>query len=62
MTTPIYFDCDTGVDDAMALGLLLASAEVDLVGIGGVHGNVSAAQGVENTLRLLSLVSRVVSS
>ncbi|SMX67841.1 purine nucleosidase [Brevibacterium sp. 239c] len=55
MTTPIYFDCDTGVDDAMALGLLLASAEVDLVGIGGVHGNVSAAQGVENTLRLLSL-------
>lgn len=58
MTTPIYLDCDTGVDDAMALGLLLASAEVDLVGIGGVHGNVSAAQGVENTLRLLSLAGR----
>lgn len=58
MTTPIYFDCDTGVDDAMALGLLLASAEVDLIGIGGVHGNVSAAQGVENTLRLLTLAGR----
>lgn len=58
MTAPLYFDCDTGVDDAMALGLLLASEEIDLVGIGGVHGNVNAAQGVENTLRLLTLAGR----
>ena len=58
MTRPLYFDCDTGVDDSMALGLLLASSEIDLVGVGGVHGNVSAEQGVENTLRLLALAQR----
>lgn len=58
MTRPFYFDCDTGVDDSMALALLLASPEVDLVGIGSVHGNVSAARGTENTLRLLALAGR----
>ncbi|WP_166979150.1 nucleoside hydrolase [Paramicrobacterium fandaimingii] len=58
MTRPVYFDCDTGVDDSMALAYLLASPEIDLVGIGGVHGNVSAAQGVTNTLRLLALADR----
>lgn len=58
MTRPVYFDCDTGVDDSMALAYLLASPEVEIVGIGGVHGNVSAAQGVDNTLRLLELAGR----
>lgn len=58
MTRPVYLDCDTGVDDSMALAYLLASPEIELVGIGGVHGNVSAAQGVQNTLRLLALAER----
>lgn len=58
MTRPVYFDCDTGVDDSMALAYLLASPEIELVGIGGVHGNVSAAQGARNTLRLLALAER----
>lgn len=58
MIRPLYFDCDTGVDDAVALGLLLASPEIELVGVGGVHGNVSADQGVDNTLRLLALADR----
>lgn len=55
---PLYLDCDTGVDDSMALAYLLASPEVTLVGIGGVHGNVSAQQGVRNTLGLLGLSQR----
>ncbi|WP_426515433.1 nucleoside hydrolase [Diaminobutyricibacter sp. McL0618] len=52
---PVYFDCDTGVDDALALAYLLASPEVELVGIGSVSGNTDAAQAARNTLDLLAL-------
>jgi purine nucleosidase len=52
---PIYFDCDTGIDDALALAYLLASPEVELVGIGSVSGNIDAARGAVNTLDLLAL-------
>ncbi|WP_417563292.1 nucleoside hydrolase [Microbacterium sp.] len=58
MNRPLYVDCDTGVDDALALAYLLASPEITLVGIGCVSGNVSAAQAAENTLRLLALAGR----
>lgn len=58
MTRSVYFDCDTGVDDALALAYLLASPEVELVGIGTVSGNVSAGQAAENTLRRLALAGR----
>ncbi|MFE4198413.1 nucleoside hydrolase [Paenarthrobacter sp. NPDC056912] len=52
---PFYLDCDTGIDDALALAYLLASPRADLVGIGTVSGNVSAAGGARNTLDLLNL-------
>ncbi len=52
---PLYFDCDTGVDDALALAYLLASPEIELVGIGSVSGNTDAAQAARNTLDLLAL-------
>ncbi|MDQ0870159.1 purine nucleosidase [Arthrobacter sp. V1I9] len=57
MTTPspFYLDCDTGIDDALALAYLLASPFADVVGIGTVSGNVSAAAGARNTLDLLAL-------
>ncbi|HEY5222062.1 MAG TPA: nucleoside hydrolase [Microbacteriaceae bacterium] len=55
---PLYFDCDTGIDDALALAYLLASPEVDVVGIGSVSGNVSAAAAARNTLDLLALAGR----
>lgn len=55
---PLYFDCDTGVDDALALSYLLSSPEIDLVGIGTVSGNVSASQAAKNTLELLALAGR----
>lgn len=58
MNRPLYVDCDTGVDDALALVYLLASPGVAPVGIGCVSGNVSAAQAAENTLRLLALAGR----
>lgn len=58
MTTtshPFYLDCDTGIDDALALAYLLAAPTADVVGIGTVSGNVSAAVGARNTLDLLQL-------
>ena len=55
---PVYYDCDTGIDDSMALAYLLGSPEIDLVGIGTVSGNTQAPQAAENTLRLLGLAGR----
>ncbi|MCO4261429.1 nucleoside hydrolase [Pseudarthrobacter sp. MDT3-26] len=54
-TFPFYLDCDTGIDDALALAYLLAAPTADVVGIGTVSGNVSAAVGARNTLDLLQL-------
>jgi purine nucleosidase len=55
---PYLLDCDTGVDDALALFHLLSDPEVDLVGVSTVSGNTSAAQAADNTLRLLALAGR----
>ncbi|WP_434315489.1 nucleoside hydrolase [Leifsonia sp. P73] len=57
MTTPIYLDCDTGIDDALAIAFLLR-ARAELAGIGTVSGNVSAATAARNTLHLLELAGR----
>lgn len=52
----LYFDCDTGIDDAMALGYLLAESDkVDILAIGMVCGNVAADSGARNTLELARL-------
>jgi len=56
--TPVLVDCDTGVDDAMALLYLLARDDVDVVGITTVFGNNTAAQCAHNTLRVLELAGR----
>ncbi|MDQ0094342.1 nucleoside hydrolase [Paeniglutamicibacter psychrophenolicus] len=53
-TRPFFLDCDTGIDDALALVYLLG-AGANLVGIGSVSGNTSAAQGAVNTQNLLAL-------
>ena len=53
-----YLDCDTGIDDAMALAYLLASEKVDLLGIGTVSGNIAAATAARNSLALLELAGR----
>jgi purine nucleosidase len=53
--SPIFADVDTGVDDAMALVYLLASADTDLVGIASTGGNVAVQQVCTNNLGLLEL-------
>jgi purine nucleosidase len=52
---PVFADVDTGVDDAMALVYLLASAEAELVGIASTAGNVNVDQVCQNNLALLDL-------
>src|SRR5207249_1973545 len=54
----IIFDTDPGSDDAMALMLALNSPELDVRAITVGPGNVTAAQGLDNALRMLSLANR----
>jgi inosine-uridine nucleoside N-ribohydrolase len=54
----IIFDTDPGSDDALALMLALNSPELDVRAITVVPGNVTAAQGLENALRMVSLANR----
>ena len=51
----MILDCDTGVDDAMALLYLLGSDRAEVVGVSTVFGNISAAQAATNSLRVLEL-------
>lgn len=55
----ILIDTDCGVDDAIAIMIALASpAEVSVLGITTVSGNVPLANVVDNVLRLLSFLGR----
>lgn len=55
---PIVVDCDTGVDDALALLYLTRQPEVDIVAVGCVHGNVPVGAVARNTLQVLALAGR----
>src|SRR5512142_1674695 len=55
---PLILDVDTGIDDSLALLYACASAEVELVAVTCVSGNVEAAQVAENTLAVLELAGR----
>jgi len=52
---PLILDVDTGVDDALALLLALASPEVTLIATTTVMGNVDIDHTTENTLAVLEL-------
>jgi purine nucleosidase len=54
----VILDTDPGTDDAMALMLALNSPELDVRAVTVVPGNVTAAQGLENALRMISLANR----
>ena len=55
---PVFLDCDTGIDDSLAIGYLLASPEIHLVGVGTCNGNIDAVQAARNTLDLIALAGR----
>jgi len=54
----VIIDTDPGADDAMAILLALNSPELDVKALTVVAGNVVAAQGLENALKLVSLAGR----
>lgn len=54
----IILDTDPGTDDALAMMLALHSSALDVRAITVVPGNVTAAQGLDNALRMVSLANR----
>ncbi|MCX0393409.1 nucleoside hydrolase [Clostridium perfringens] len=55
----VIIDCDTGIDDALAIILALKSKEIEVVGITTVSGNVESLQGAKNALKVLKLLGRL---
>jgi purine nucleosidase len=55
---PILVDCDTGIDDSLALLYAVASPECELVAVTCTAGNVDARQVAENTRAVLELAGR----
>lgn len=54
----VIIDTDPGTDDALAILLALNSPELKVEALTVVPGNVTAAQGLENALKLVSLAGR----
>src|SRR4051812_18411172 len=57
-TTRVVIDCDTGVDDTMAVFYGLLAPHIDVVGLSCVWGNIGVDLTTMNTLRLLEMVGR----
>lgn len=55
---PLFFDCDPGIDDAVALGYLCCQHDVAVTGVAASGGNVPTAQTVQNALSWLALTGR----
>ncbi|MDA8586974.1 nucleoside hydrolase [Rhodobacteraceae bacterium] len=55
---PVVVDCDPGVDDALALAMILATPKLDLVGVTTVFGNLGIDQVTANAAGLLALAGR----
>ena len=58
MPHKIIFDTDPGVDDAMAIQVILNSPEIEVLGLTSVYGNVDLEKTTENALRLLEIANR----
>ena len=55
---PMILDCDTGVDDTMAILLACYAPEIELVGIGTIWGNVDLDTATQNTLNVLAMCGK----
>jgi purine nucleosidase len=56
---PLLIDCDTGIDDALALIYAVASPEAEIRAVTCVPGNADLADVVRNTRAVLALAGRV---
>ena len=55
---PLIIDCDTGIDDAVALLYACGSVDAELLGVTCVPGNVGLEDVGRNTLAVLELAGR----
>lgn len=55
---PIWFDCDTGVDDAVAILLANYLEEIDILGISTLSGNVTIDKTTANTIKVCDLMGK----
>jgi len=55
---PLLIDCDTGIDDSLALLYACASPTAEIVAVTCCSGNVDAEQVAENTRAVLELAGR----
>ncbi len=55
---PLIIDCDTGIDDSLALLYACASEDAEIVAVTCCSGNVEAHQVAENTRAVLELAGR----
>lgn len=53
----ILIDCDTGIDDSIAILYALKNKNIHVEGITTGFGNTSAKQGADNSLRLIKLAN-----
>lgn len=58
MALKMVLDCDTGIDDTMALMYAALSPEVDLLAVGAVWGNVDVDTATRNSLHTLAMLGR----
>lgn len=58
MSVKVVLDCDTGVDDTMAILYAALCPDVDLLAAGGVFGNVPVDTATRNTIHALAMVGR----
>ncbi len=56
----VILDMDPGVDDAVALILALNNADVEIVALSTVSGNVSAMMGAINTLKICNALGKSI--
>lgn len=54
----VFIDCDTGIDDAMAIALALASDNIEVIGVSTTCGNVSLENTTRNTCNVLNYLGR----
>ncbi len=55
----LIVDCDTGIDDALALMWLAGRTDVHIVAVGSVHGNIDAETSALNSLKILEICGGV---
>lgn len=58
MTTKMILDCDTGVDDTMAIMYASLHPDIDVLAVGSVWGNVDVPTATRNSLHALDMVGR----